>query len=430
MIDGLSPAPSSAKAPQRAAPVSGLTAVRLSSYQGLEDIRTEWAELVRDAGLGSPFVHPGWSLTWARQFVREDDLEYVAIRGGGPEGPLVGMGPFYRRRRSLGALGVTTVQPIGTGHGDPLTEGVHILARPEHSREVLRAVIEHVTLLPDTHWVQVSVGDGQGWPLPQWVDGDVDALITHRKTRACVIIEDLPTDPKGVLPGLRRNLRESLRRARNRSAKLSDMAFRCVSDPEAVTTAVGQLIRLHTLRAAMPGKVRHPNLLAGAFGEFLCEAVVQLARDGLASVHLAENAGRPVAAQLVLSDGTVDYISVSGLDPNYWDYNLNTMLIFKAVQTAVVDGRNAVNLSAGPNIAKMRWSSKVITHHDFDIVPRGRRAQLLHEAYVHAALAKENHQERRRHRTLGGPRPRWEMARSTRVKTLNENDNGGRHGTR
>jgi CelD/BcsL family acetyltransferase involved in cellulose biosynthesis len=379
---------------------SRLVAVPMRDYHSLTRIWAEWADLVRAAQLGSPFTHPAWSLTWAKHFVPEGDLEYVVIRESDHAGRLVGVAPFYRRRRSLASLKMTTIQPIGTGQGDSLTEVVHMLALPDRTRDVLTAVVQHLTSLPHSDWVQLSVGDGQGWPLPQWLDGEDDGLILHRKTRPCVVLDDIPKDPELVLSGLKRNLRESLRRARNRSAKLGDISFHCVSDPDEIAIAVRHLIWLHAQRAEMPSKVAHPNMFGGAIDEFLCDAAVQLAREGLAKVFLAQHSRVPVAAQLVLSDASTDYISASGLNPQFWDLNLNTMLIFKAVQSAAGDGRRSVNLSTGPNVAKMRWSSKVVTHNDFDIVPKARRSQLFHQFFTHAALAWDHHQERRRHRVL------------------------------
>ena len=81
------------------------------------------------------------------------------------------------------------------------------------------------------------------------------------------------------------------------------------------------------------------------------------------------------------------------------------MLIFNAAQKAIVDGRRSLNLSSGPNIAKMRWSSTVATHHDFDIVPRRRRSQLLNHAYAHAALARQAAKDWRGPRALRASAP-------------------------
>lgn len=395
----------------------------IRDFQSLAHIRGEWGALVRTAAIGSPFAHPAWSLTWAQHFVPEKDLEFVAIREGDEGGRLVGMAPFYRRHRSLARVKMTTVQPIGTGRGEALTEAVHLVALPERTRDVLCAVVQHVAALPDSDWAQICVGDGQGWPLPQWLEGDSAGLIHHRKARPSVVLDDLPDDPEQILPGLKRNLRESLRRARNRSKRMGDITFRGVGDPIEVAATIGQIIRLHTLRSEMEGKVTHENMLGGSIDDFLADAAVQLARAGLATVQLVEHAGVPVAAQLVLSDGTTDYLSVSGLDPKYWDLNLNTMLVFMAVRAAVTNGRRSVNLSTGPNVAKMRWASKVITHHDFDIVPSRRRSQILHEVYSHAASAMDTHQERRRHRVLepnAGAKP-WKAL-------LRNRGTGGRRG--
>ncbi len=374
---------------------AGLVARSLRDFAALESIETEWAGLVDRAGLGSPFVHPGWSLTWAKRFVPEADLEYVEVRDRA--GCLVGLAPYYRRRRTFAGLGVTTIQAVGTGHGDPLTEGCHFVATAEHSRDVLTSVTRHLTSASDVDWIHLAIGSGQAWPLPQWLDGDTGWSIHHRKVRPCVVMDDMPTESDQVLAGLKRNLRESLRRARNRSANLGAMEFRCVRSPNEIGAAVHDLIKLHTLRSEMPQKVSHPNLLRGAFGGFLVDAVRALAGHGLASVFVAEHAGTSVAAQLVLSDGSADYMSVSGLDPKYWDLNLNTMLIFRAVQAAVAGGRGTVNLSAGPNLSKMRWSSKILCHHDFDLVADRQRSQLLHQAYMHAVLERDFQQERRRH---------------------------------
>ena len=72
---------------------SRLVAVPMRDYESLTAIWAEWADLVRTARLGSPFAHPAWSLTWAKHFVPERDLEYVAVRESGEE-----RGPPWRFR--------------------------------------------------------------------------------------------------------------------------------------------------------------------------------------------------------------------------------------------------------------------------------------------------------------------------------------------
>jgi len=273
-----------------------------------------------------------------------------------------------------------------------------VLSLPGRTGEVVRAVLRHVEALEGWNWAQLSLGPTQGWLLPQWLGDPARATIRYSKTRPGVIFDELPSDIDALTPRLKRNVRESIRRSRNRSAKLGGVTFRCASDAADVEAAVPKLVQLHRMRSQLLGKVEHADMLRGMESAFLVEAVRKLAEDGLARVYLAEHAGNPVAAQLVLSDGRTDYLSVSGLNPRYWELSLNTMLIFNALQEAVDLGRTALNLSTGPSIAKNRWSSTVMTNHDFVIVRSDRRSRWLYGAFAHAGLAIQHRHEARLHR--------------------------------
>jgi CelD/BcsL family acetyltransferase involved in cellulose biosynthesis len=161
------------------------------------------------------------------------------------------------------------------------------------------------------------------------------------------------------------------------------------------------------MRSSMAGKVEHPDILGGMESTFLAEAVRNLAVHGLARIYLAEHAGDAVAAQLVLSDARTDYVSVSGLNPRYWELSLNTMLIFNALEQAVALGRASLNLSTGPGVSKNRWSETIATYHDFAIVRSDRRSRWLYGVFAHAGLALEHRRGARLHRVRANTmRPR------------------------
>ena len=372
------------------------TAIR--SFRDLEDLRSEWANLHRDAAPGTPFEHPGWALNWARRFVDEDDLHCIALRDDGRGNALVGFAPMYRQRRSVGPLAMTTLRPLGTGRQQALTEVVQVLALADHTQDVLRAVIGHLEGLDDWNWAQLSIGPQQGWLLPQWLENYGEQILVHRNTRPCVMFSGIPADPAELKSGLKRNLKESIRRCRNRSAKFGSMTFRCATDADDVEKSVESLISLHGMRSRMAGKVEHRDIFGGSESDFLRQAAKSLAAEGLAQVQLAEHDGNPVAALLVLSDGQTDYISATGLDPEYWDLSLNTMLIFHALENCASAGKTAMNLSTGPDIAKMRWSTDVVGFHDFDIVRQDRKSRWLYNSYSHATSARETRNEARKHR--------------------------------
>ena len=375
---------------------AGIEVSAVRELGALDELRKEWAALHSDAAPGSPFEHPAWAETWAKYYVPEGDLECVAVRNTALDCSLIGFAPMYRRHRGVKGLRATCIQPLGTGRHQALTEVIQVLALPERSGEVLRAVVRHLESLRGWDWTQLSLGPTQGWLVPQWLDDPARAMILHAKTRPCVVFDELPRDTDALR--LRRNIRESIRRSRNRSAKLGGVTFRCASDVVDVEAAVPQLVQLHRMRSQMPGKVQHADFLGGMEGAFLVEAVRNLAEYGLARVYLAEHDGNPVAAQLVLSDARTDYLSVSGLNPDYWELSLNTMLIFNALEEAVDLERTAVNLSTGPSIAKTRWSSKVTTYHDFVIVRSDRRSRWLYGAFAHIGLALTHRHEARWHR--------------------------------
>lgn len=364
----------------------------IRDHEALADLRKEWAALHRQVGPGSPFEHPAWAETWARHFVRDGDLECVAVRDPERDGSLIGFAPLYRRHYSIGGLRATCVQPLGTGRGQALTEVVQLLAVRERRIDVIRAVSQHVAQLDGANWIQLSLGPEQGWLLPQWIDGDANAFVTHRRTRPCVVIDHLPAQHEVLRSRLKRNVRESIRRSRNRSAKLGDMTFRCASDVTDVEDVMPALVELHHMRARMPGAVEHIDMFRRAESiDFLVEAVTRLAEDGLARVHVAEHRGKPVAAILILSDGATDYLSVTGLDPAYWPLSLNTMLLYQALAEAVSRGRVAMNLSTGPDVAKMRWSSTITAYQEFAIVHHDRKSRWLYGASAHASLLVEHH---------------------------------------
>jgi hypothetical protein len=122
-----------------------------------------------------------------------------------------------------------------------------------------------------------------------------------------------------------------------------------------------------------------------------------LAAGGLARVHLAKHREAAVAALLVLSDGSTDYVSLSGFDPRYWSLGLNTALTFEALAEAGLAGRTAVNLSTGPDVAKLRWSTTIRTWNDFAVVRRDPASRWLYGTYSHLSLSLRHRQERRRH---------------------------------
>lgn len=373
----------------------------LRTHAEVGELAPEWAALHEAVAPGTVYEHPDWALTWARRFVRPGRLLVVAVRRA-DGGELVGVGAFHRSERLSRLGGPRWLQPLGTGMHVALTEVSQVLVLPAVGRAAVREVVIAVEAELDTcDWVQLSLGPRQGWFEPQWLGAAGELTLLHQRTRPCVVLTDLPKDPDELRRRLKRNVRESVRRSRNRLARDGAVVVtRVVSGPEAVAAELPELFRLHAARASLVGKVEHRDTLEDpADRGFVEEAVGRLAAHDGARLHVCERDGRLLAALLVLSDGATDYLALSGSEPDAWDFGAPTLLVWEAVVHAAESGRSRVNLSMGPDTAKLRWSEEVEQWQDFLVVAGRRRSVLLHALGQHVALVRSTLAERRRYRT-------------------------------
>lgn len=185
----------------------------------------------------------------------------------------------------------------------------------------------------------------------------------------------------------RRNLREAVRRARNRLDRDPGpggwQVTRAV-EPGEVAAAFERLADLHARRSRRTDKnAIHADVIGtGPVREFLGTAVAEMARGGLVSVYELRVRDRVIAAQLVLHTARSTHFSVSGQDDAAWAYSAITFLQWTAVQDAQAAGHDLVDLSAGPVQAKLRWSEQVRSFHEFALVAPRRSARLAYWAQL------------------------------------------------
>jgi CelD/BcsL family acetyltransferase involved in cellulose biosynthesis len=120
---------------------------------------------------------------------------------------------------------------------------------------------------------------------------------------------------------------------------------------------------------------------------FIRDVACAMARQGAAEVLFLTVEGVRVAGVLTLLTPRTTYFSFSGLDPEYWAYSAVTLLQWEAARRAVEAGRDRINLSVGPDVAKLRWSEEVHAHPEFVVVRRRRRSQSLFGVYWLASAA-------------------------------------------
>ncbi len=358
---------------------SSLSVQRITTLAAAEQIRTAWRDLHERSESCNPYASPDWLIPWARHFVRERELALLAVYRNET---LIGMAPWYVRH--VGPLSCQ-VYLLGAGGPDHLTELPQVLTAPGEARSVLRAVLQHWSEVPGTwDWLELPMLQEQGWFEPEWLTEAVGdrSFVQHKMTRPSVVLT-LPPDVPALHQTMKRNLRESIHRARNRL----DRAGR----PWAVTVHAGEddigkaltvLAELHAARADLAGRRRHgDHLAAPTHRDFLADALGAMASRGRAEILTLDVEGVPVAAQLVLRAPNSTYLGQSGVDPAWWTFSPVTLLQLCAAESAVERGHKEFNLSTGPVGAKLRWSEQVVQNPEFIVCGPSRRSRAAFTAF-------------------------------------------------
>lgn len=364
----------------------------------LSEVRTfasEWGEFAQTADAGNPFVHPDWLVPWAERFVRSN--EQIWLLAARQHGRLIGVAPFYRC--SWGPGLAHSMQLWGTGRNTQFIELPQFLLDPDDPWKAARALVSRLSA--ESHawdWAFVSL-QPQLWLQPDWLPkgGSIIVLLKTVRANAVRFID-------GAAPAaMKRNVRESLRRGRNRLDRSypGRWSIDSVTDRADILHALSDLTALHYARSAIIGKEAHRNALTDkADVSFLAAALSASADRGGACIYRLLVEGRAVAALLVLRGAESSYFLLSGMSEQFWDYSPVTLLQGRAIDDAIKLGHRQVNLSTGPDRAKTRWSENIVMSPEFVLVP-GRPLSLgKFSAYWLASAAAEVKRERSRHEVL------------------------------
>ena len=384
----------------------------LGDLDEVRAIEHEWADLHEAAGARLPFSAPEWGLTWLEHFAVSgpDSPLVVEVR---EDGLLIGLAACYRHRMRGG---LNRVQPVGTGVEwvGPF-EVPSMLAAAGRGRDVARVVVERLCRLePAFDWANVALGESAPWLEPEWLPApSFTSMVRH--VVAAVVVDLEVERPEDVLVG-HRNLKESLRRARNRLTReygAEGWEVRRHTKVDAVDAAFGRLVDLHRERAAAE---QHREVHRDVFDSpralaYVRDVVHRLASRDRVRVYEVHAGDEVLAAQLVLTTKTTSYSSVSGVSERGWRFSAVTHLQWTALLDAHAAGHRELNLSIGPNQAKLRWSQDVRHQPDYVVVGPRRRSRAAYLAAQTAAAVRtyreavQAHPEQARAERTGAPAP-------------------------
>jgi CelD/BcsL family acetyltransferase involved in cellulose biosynthesis len=378
---------STSAGPSSAIEVTRVLADRLSPAE-----LDEWRRLEGAAPVSvNPFLTPEWVLPWYQCYTAPAERVVLLVRLR-KTGELIGLAPLHRQQLRVGPLRVARrLVPVGASQFTALELPGHLAAPGQH-REVMRAVVG-ATLDDDADWGGASIAPEQGWFEPEHVmvptrrsTSDSVDFWQHVRSRACVVLR-LGATWEETQAGFKRNLKESLRRSRNRLEKSGlPYAVHHRTGSEVDEKVVDRFIELHRDRAENPAAgVSHPDSYSDPTSRrLLTLALPTLAQQGRASIFELELDGEVVACQLALHGPGSSYVHSSGFRSEAWPYGPVTHLVGALVRAAVARGDRVVNFSPGPRVSKLRWSEEcwVSNEFAFGVGPRSmlRRYTLLRGA--------------------------------------------------
>jgi len=335
-----------------------LTRSEVCDVAGIAALERDYERLQSVTGNALPFALYEWHLSWCRHFLNiqpavEDQPRFQVLRD--MAGLCVGIIPLIVSRRRVGPLKFASVGLLGA---DPaITEIRGALVAPGYEPAAAQAVRASLDDMPRWDWVQ--------WTgAPGWLAALVPEK--HAKPQASLqsFVLDLPPTWDMFRAGLKRNIRESLRRCYN-SLKRDGHAFelQVVTDVSDVGQALDGFLALHARRAGMQGTSVHPNRFAGEVSQrFLYDVCSQLAGRGVLRIFQLKVGAEIVAMRIgfVVADSL--YLYYSGYDPAWAKYSVMTTTVAEAIKYAIANGLNTVNLSPGADVSKTRWGPRVEEH--------------------------------------------------------------------
>lgn len=344
-----------------------MTTEELRGLAAAEAFLPAWLDFYHECAPANPFLHPIQQTAWAKN-VLSDGADIRLVRVIDRDGDLVAVAPFYVERWPyLPYPRITRAAPIGMGKV-PLIELPQALVRPGSDREALHEIVQHfIRNWPDVDWAVLTLPSGQ-WLRADWTD-PANSRTLFVDTTVSVVM-DLPDDVSVFQQRLSRNLKESLRRARNRLRR-DNLQWTVVCEQSAgnVASALTLVAELHRARAQSvrgsyvhPDRLRTPGLLP-----HLADMLPPLAEDGGAAIYLLYVDQSPAAAALVFFSPNSVYLSHTGFDPRWWDHNVMTLLTASVLEDAIRRGYSQVNFSVTAPISKLRWSGCLPTNHTFGV---------------------------------------------------------------
>lgn len=349
----------------------------IRDIESLIALTGEWEALEKKQLLQVPFTTARWNILWwqhlrARKMLIHDELHAFVFRNREQE--LVAIAPMMiSTRPGIGTFGIRVLQFFGA---DPnITEIRGFVCDPHYTNNAMAAIQRHL-LENKKQW------DWAEWPgLSEMQAAQLSSSGTPPSKPRPVYYLPLPSSWNELKAGLSRNMKEAIRKCFN-SLKRANVKheLRVVSAPDDVADAMTHFFRLHTLRAELADRVKHANVFTDEKSRaFLSAYALDMAQRNCLRIFQIVVDNQVIATRLGFVCDRQLYLYYSGYDIAWSQYSIMTTVVVHAVQWAIENGFECVNLSTGQDYSKLRWHPQEQWHHNaIQLSPRRRSTYLFH----------------------------------------------------
>ncbi|HUY90590.1 MAG TPA: GNAT family N-acetyltransferase [Pirellulales bacterium] len=326
-----------------------LTANRLSTAAGIEDIAAAWNELAGDV----PFRRYEWLEAWWRHYERAGwELFVLAVRDA--EGALVALAPWYRHRTLISGRTIAFL-----GSGEVCSDYLTVLAAPELAELVAVRLADWLTCEGRDEWDTIEL-DGIERQDPV-VGGLIQALeargcLAHRRQRIGAWRLELPGDWKSYTSRLSKSRRGGVRTVEKRYFETGRARVRSAECAAEVERGLAILHDLHQRRRKSLGD--SGCFASPRFAGFLAEVARRFHALGRLRLQWIELDGRPVAAEFDLSSSAAVYHYQSGIDPDAMPDKPGWLMQISALKKAIEEGFQAFDFLRGDEPYKSWWRAE------------------------------------------------------------------------
>jgi CelD/BcsL family acetyltransferase involved in cellulose biosynthesis len=369
-----------------------LWVTRHRGFRAFLALEGSWRRLVEESGTRNPFLSWEWVSEWGRAFWNE---QLVTLVVEGPSGA-VAIAPFHRyaglpvpglRRPSLELMGPRRYRQV--------FELGEALVLPRERLFAFSLILSELRRTEPWSWLEIS---GYGEAGEDWEAAAAGQLRMVDELRQEVPVMALADSWEELRLRLRRNLKESIRRAYNAPLRdglqFSYAEHRSPADVQGCTEA---LFSLHAARSRVQGHRRHGDYFANPVIHRFIEGVSRrLAEGGRLNFGVVSLEGRAVAVRLQIEMNGALYLYHSGFDPELWQYNVSTLAVIEGVKAAIAHGMSEISFSLGVDQAKARWDVQMIPFRRLQMVRRRHASRLVFALYQGLRRGRQARRDRAR----------------------------------